>query len=139
MVATITYGGLSVILLMCALCNFLPARGVGEVRGGLMLIGNTCIDVRHYEVCLSFGRRDFYKILGVKKNANTNQIKKAYRKMAKEMHPDKNKDDPEATQKFQDLGAAYEVLSDEDKRKKYDRCGEECLKEGDVGGDPFSR
>lgn len=74
------------------------------------------------------------------KNAKTNQIKKAYRKLAKEMHPDKNKDDAEATSKFQDLGAAYEVLSDEEKRKKYDRCGEECLKEGDVGGgDPFSR
>ena len=55
------------------------------------------------------------------------------------MHPDKNKEDPDATNKFQDLGAAYEVLSDEEKRKKYDRCGEECLKEGDVGGDPFSR
>lgn len=74
------------------------------------------------------------------KNSNTNQIKKAYRKLAREMHPDKNKDDPDATTKFQDLGAAYEVLSDEGKRKKYDRCGEECLKEGDFGGgDPFAR
>lgn len=86
-----------------------------------------------------FYSRDFYKILGVSKNANNNQIKKAYRKLAKEMHPDKNKDDDTATEKFQDLGAAYEVLSDGEKRKKYDRCGEECLKEGDVGGDPFSR
>lgn len=85
-------------------------------------------------------RRDFYKILGVGKNVNTNQIKKAYRKLAREMHPDKNKDDPDATSKFQDLGAAYEVLSDEEKRKKYDKCGEECLKEGDFGGgDPFAR
>lgn len=53
--------------------------------------------------------RDFYKILGVAKNANTNQIKKAYRKLAKELHPDRNQDDPVAQEKFQDLGAAYEV------------------------------
>jgi DnaJ homolog subfamily B member 11 len=53
--------------------------------------------------------RDFYKILGVPKNANANQIKKAYRKLAKELHPDRNKDDPVSQEKFQDLGAAYEV------------------------------
>ncbi|KAH8393987.1 hypothetical protein KR215_012206 [Drosophila sulfurigaster] len=85
--------------------------------------------------------RDFYKILNVKRNANTNEIKKAYRRLAKELHPDKNKDDPDASTKFQDLGAAYEVLSNADKRKTYDRCGEECLKkEGmmDHGGDPFA-
>lgn len=66
-------------------------------------------------------RRDFYKILGVPKNANSNQIKKAYRKLAKEYHPDKNKEDPKADEKFKDLGAAYEVLVDEEKRQKYDR------------------
>jgi len=54
-------------------------------------------------------RRDFYKILGVSRNANTNQIKKAYRNLAKELHPDKNKDDPEAEDRFRDLGEAYEV------------------------------
>ncbi len=86
-------------------------------------------------------RRDYYQILGVSRSSNTNQIKKAYRKLAKEMHPDRNPDDPEANQKFQDLGAAYEALSDPEKRKLYDRCGEECLqKEGQMGGggDPFS-
>nr|ACO10834.1 DnaJ homolog subfamily B member 11 precursor [Caligus rogercresseyi] len=86
--------------------------------------------------------RDFYKILGVKRNANKNQIKKAYRQLAKEMHPDKNPNDPNANQRFQDLGAAYEALSDEDSRKLYDRCGEECLQKeggrGGGGGDPFS-
>jgi DnaJ family protein B protein 11 len=54
--------------------------------------------------------KNFYKILGVSKSANLNQIKKAYRKLAKEYHPDKNKDDPNAQEKFQDLGAAYEVI-----------------------------
>nr|CAD7413567.1 unnamed protein product [Timema poppensis] len=85
-------------------------------------------------------RRDFYSILNVQRNANTNQIKKAYRKLAKELHPDKNQDDPNASQKFQDLGAAYEVLSDEEKRKTYDRCGEECLKKDGMmdSGDPFA-
>lgn len=53
--------------------------------------------------------RDFYKILDVPRNANTNQIKKAYRKLAKELHPDRNKDDPIAQEKFHDLSAAYEV------------------------------
>lgn len=85
-------------------------------------------------------RRDFYKILGVTRSANTNQVKKAYRKQAKELHPDKNKNDPDATRKFQDLGAAYEVLSDPEKRKTYDKYGEEGLKQDSMGGgDPFSR
>lgn len=77
---------------------------------------------------VSFANRDFYKILNVGKTATTNEVKKAYRKLAKELHPDKNKDDPNASEKFSDLSAAYEVLSDEDKRKLYDRCGEECVK-----------
>lgn len=85
-------------------------------------------------------RRDFYAILGVARNANTNHIKKAYRRLAKELHPDKNKDDPDAASKFQDLGAAYEILSDPEKRKKYDRCGEECVKKDGMmdGMDPFA-
>jgi len=82
--------------------------------------------------------RDFYKILGIPKAATTKQIKSAYRKLAKEHHPDKNKDDPDAEKKFQDLSAAYEVLSDKDKRKVYDKHGEEGLKDDfNQGGDPF--
>merc|ERR1712020_776884 len=85
-------------------------------------------------------RRDYYKILGISRNANKNQIKKAYRKLAKERHPDRNPDDLKANEKFQDLGAAYEALSDPEKRKLYDRGGEEALqKDGGMGGgDPFS-
>lgn len=64
---------------------------------------------RFYILLVSVFRRDFYSILGVPRNANLNQIKKAYRRLAKELHPDKNAGDPDASSKFQDLGAAYEV------------------------------
>ena len=73
--------------------------------------------------------RDFYKILDIKKNAKTADIKKAYRKLTLLYHPDKNQGDDEAKQKFHDVADAYEVLSDTDKRRKYDRCGEECANE----------
>jgi len=87
------------------------------------------------------GGRDFYKILGVSRRADTNTIKKAYRKLAREMHPDKNPDDPNASEKFQDLGIAYETLKDPDTRKIYDQGGEEAIQKnerGGGGGDPFS-
>ncbi|KAM9347829.1 dnaJ homolog subfamily B member 11 [Symphorus nematophorus] len=77
--------------------------------------------------------RDFYKILGVSKTASIRDIKKAYRKLALQLHPDRNPDDPKAQDKFADLGAAYEVLSDEEKRKQYDAYGEDGLKEGHHG------
>merc|ERR1719219_1607166 len=89
----------------------------------------------------TFAGRDFYRILGINKRAQTNEIKKAYRKLAKEMHPDRNPNEPQATEKFQDLGVAYETLSDPEKRKIYDKGGEEALQKserGGGGGDPFS-
>ena len=92
-------------------------------------------------VGVALAGRDFYKILNVPRNANSNQIKKAYRKLAKELHPDRqNSEDKEAHEKFQDLGAAYEVLSDADKRKLYDRGGEDAVAKAGGGGghDPFS-
>lgn len=92
------------------------------------------------KACIYLCRRDFYAILGIPSTASQHAIKKAYRKLAKELHPDKNKDDPNASQKFQDLGAAYEVLSDNEKREMYDRCGEECLKKDGMmnNADPFA-
>jgi len=79
----------------------------------------------------------FYKLLEVSKDASTAEIKKAYRKLAVKHHPDKGGD--EAT--FKDITRAYEVLSDEDKRRQYDRHGEEGLEEGGGGdaGDIFAQ
>ena len=67
---------------------------------------------------------DYYSILGVSKNASGGDIKKAYRKLAVKYHPDKNPGNKEAEEKFKQINEAYEVLSDEEKRKKYDRFGE---------------
>jgi molecular chaperone DnaJ len=68
-------------------------------------------------------KRDFYEILGVGKNATADEIKKAYRKVAIQFHPDKNPDNKEAEEKFKEAAEAYEVLSDADKRAQYDRFG----------------
>lgn len=68
--------------------------------------------------------KDYYKILGVAKSATLDEIKTAYRKMALQYHPDKNKS-PGAEEKFKEVAEAYEVLSNDDKRKTYDRFGEE--------------
>ena len=67
--------------------------------------------------------KDYYKVLGVEKTATTEQIKKAYRKLARQHHPDVNPNNPEAEQKFKDANEANEVLSDPEKRKKYDELG----------------
>ena len=68
-------------------------------------------------------KRDFYEVLGVSKSANESEIKKAYRKMALKYHPDKNPDDKASEDKFKEAAEAYEVLSDSDKRARYDRFG----------------
>lgn len=68
---------------------------------------------------------DYYKILGLNKTATQDEIKKAYRKLARKSHPDLNPDDPNAKKNFQDLNEAHEVLSDPDKRKKYDKYGKD--------------
>lgn len=68
-------------------------------------------------------KRDFYEILGVEKSADQDTIKKAYRKIALKYHPDRNPDNPEAEEKFKEAAEAYEILSDSDKRARYDRFG----------------
>lgn len=67
--------------------------------------------------------KDYYSILGVDKNASDDDIKSAYRKMAKKYHPDLNKDNPDAAEKFKEVNEAYEVLSDKQKRSNYDQFG----------------
>src|SRR4249920_1639499 len=68
---------------------------------------------------------DYYKILGVDKTASEEDIKKAYRKLARKLHPDLNPNDKEAHHKFQQVNEANEVLSDPEKRKKYDQYGKD--------------
>ena len=77
---------------------------------------------------------DYYSVLGVEKNADADTIKKAYRKLAMKYHPDRNPDNKEAEEKFKELGEAYEVLSNEEKRAAYDRMGHEAFKNGGMGG-----
>ena len=67
---------------------------------------------------------DYYKVLGVEKNATQEDIRKAYRRQAKRYHPDINKDDPQAKERFQEINEANEVLGNHEKRKKYDEYGE---------------
>lgn len=78
-------------------------------------------------------KRDYYEVLGVDKNASSDEIKKAYRRLAKEYHPDRNKT-PEAEEKFKEVSEAYEVLSDESKRANYDRFGFDGPNFGGNGG-----
>ncbi len=102
--------------------------------------------------------KDYYKILGVEKGVDDKALKKAYRKLAMQYHPDRNKDDKQAEEKFKQISEAYAVLSDSEKRKQYDSFGAEgferqyssddifrgadlgdILREFGIGGDAFGR
>ncbi|MCW1950818.1 MAG: DnaJ domain-containing protein, partial [Octadecabacter sp.] len=78
-------------------------------------------------------KRDYYDVLGVSKGASADEIKKGYRQKAKELHPDRNTDNPEAESQFKEAGEAYECLKDADKKAAYDRYGHAAF-EGGMGG-----
>ena len=81
---------------------------------------------------------DYYELLGVDRGASADDLKRAYRKLARQYHPDTNPDDQEAEAKFKEISEAYAVLSDQSARARYDQFGHEGLRGGGVGGDPFN-
>ncbi|XP_047427163.1 dnaJ heat shock protein family (Hsp40) member A3a isoform X1 [Mugil cephalus] len=116
----------------------LTCGGAGKA---LTLRGLSGLKPPHAVYTLSFhtsapacSKQDFYQILGVPRSATQKEIKKAYYQMAKKYHPDTNKDDPQAKEKFAQLAEAYEVLSDEVKRKQYDTYGSTGFDAGQAGG-----
>lgn len=83
-------------------------------------------------------KRDYYEVLGVSKSADKSEIKKAYRKLAMKYHPDQNPDDKEAEEKFKEAAEAYEVLSDDTKRQRYDQFGHAGVGGASGGGGGFT-
>ena len=79
-------------------------------------------------------KRDYYEVLGIKRSADKEEIKKAYRKMAKKYHPDSNEGNPDAEEKFKEVTEAYNVLSDPEKKKLYDQFGHAAFEEGGGAG-----
>jgi molecular chaperone DnaJ len=83
-------------------------------------------------------KRDYYEVLGVPKNASKEDLKKAYRKLAMQYHPDRNPDDKESEEKFKEAAEAYEILNDDDKKARYDRFGHEGVKGSGFGSQGFT-
>ncbi|HSD78914.1 MAG TPA: DnaJ domain-containing protein, partial [Solirubrobacteraceae bacterium] len=81
----------------------------------------------------STSRPDPYEVLGVPRDADEAQVKKAFRRLARELHPDVNTHDPDAEEKFKEAAEAYEILSDAERRAVYDRYGHEGLRSGGMG------
>lgn len=79
-------------------------------------------------------KRDYYEILGLSKGATTDELKKAYRQLAKKYHPDANPNNPDAEEKFKEVSEAYAVLSDDEKRTAYDQYGHAAFEQGGAGG-----
>ncbi|KAM4820192.1 dnaJ homolog subfamily A member 3, mitochondrial isoform 2-T2 [Thomomys bottae] len=114
---------------VAAFAPSLGARGppaLLTLRPGVSLPGSksySFVCTASFHTSAFVAKEDYYQILGVPRNASQKEIKKAYYQLAKKYHPDTNKDDPKAKEKFSQLAEAYEVLSDEVKRKQYDAYG----------------
>src|SRR5258708_37373439 len=83
-------------------------------------------------------KQDFYDILGVAKSADADELKRAYRKLAMQYHPDRNAGDKSAEHKFKDISEAYDVLKDDQKRAAYDRFGHAAFENGSRGPGDFA-
>ncbi|XP_076822365.1 dnaJ homolog subfamily C member 10-like isoform X1 [Clavelina lepadiformis] len=92
------------------------------------------LSVASWQLTQIFAEEDYYQTLGISKDASLKEIRKAFKKLALKLHPDKNTNDPNAHDNFVQINHIYEVLKDEDMRKKYDKYGEEGLKEDHPGG-----
>jgi molecular chaperone DnaJ len=79
-------------------------------------------------------KRDYYEILGVSKQASSAEIKKAFRTKAKQLHPDQNRDNPNAEKQFKEVAEAYEILKDDEKKAAYDKFGHAAFEQGGMGG-----
>jgi len=84
-------------------------------------------------------KKDYYELLGVDRDADQKEIKKAYRKLAKKYHPDMNQDGEDTSEKFKEISEAYEILSDPDKRARYDQYGHSGINDQDFNFDDFAR
>ena len=85
----------------------------------------------------TMAKRDYYEVLGVSKTATPAELKSAYRKLAIKYHPDKNPGDKEAEEKFKEAAEAYDVLSNPDKRARYDQYGQAAFDGSGAGGGGF--
>ena len=83
---------------------------------------------------MTTSKRDYYDVLGVARSASNEEIRKAFRKLALEYHPDRNKSNKEAERKFKEATAAYEALKDPQKRAAYDQFGHDAFRQGGMGG-----
>lgn len=100
--------------------------------------GTTIVQARTISTSNVLLKKDYYNVLGVAKNASAKEIKKAYYQLAKKYHPDTNKGDPDSSRKFQEVSEAYEVLSDDTKRREYDTYGQTSEQMGRAGNGPAS-